>query len=267
MQIKNETLIRKLTKSGFTDKEALIYVTLLELGGGSPSQIAEYSGLKRPNVYNILATLCVRGLVNEIEKKNKLFYQIDKPEKIFRYVQNKVNLANDDLDTAREVIPEIEGLFSILKNRPRVTYYEGKDGLISVYEDMLIIKEPYEMLLFSRIDQFATFLPKDFILKIVKSKAPTGVTTRAIFPDSKENRNFNEMFYKNVPEKFQFKCKYIDTEKFPLFGEIMLYGNSKVAIINLSKDQPMAVIVEDKSLHNMMRTIFELSWNSSLVAE
>lgn len=266
MPIKNELLVKKLQRAGFTDKEALIYVALLELGGGSPSQIAEYSGLKRPNVYNLLTTLCVRGLLNEIEKKNKLFYQIDKPEKIFRYVQNKVNLANDNLDLAKEVIPEIEGLFSVLKNRPRVTYYEGVDGLLSVYEDILTIKKPYEMLLFSKADEFADFLPRDFLLNLMKKKVETGITTRALFPDTPSNRNFNEDYYKNIPEKFWPKCKYINADKFPLVGEIIIYGDSKISIINLAKNQLMAVIIEDKSLHNMLRTIFELSWNSSLVS-
>jgi sugar-specific transcriptional regulator TrmB len=33
MQIKNPSLLTKLEKSGFTDKEALVYVSVLELGG------------------------------------------------------------------------------------------------------------------------------------------------------------------------------------------------------------------------------------------
>lgn len=265
MQIKNETLIKKLEKTGFSNKEALIYVSLLELGGASPSRIAEYSGLKRGIIYNVLTTLCVRGLVNEIEKKNKLFYQIDKPEKVLRFAQNRARKINDDLENTKEVIPEIEGLFSILKNRPKVTYYEGTDGLHSMYEDMVIIEKPYEMLIFSNATEFATFLSKDQILAIMKKKVRTGITTRALFPSTDTDRNFNETYYKNVPEKFQPKCKYVDPNKFPLIGEIVLYGDAKIAIINFDKTHKMGVIIEDKSLHQMMRTIFELSWNSTLV--
>ena len=77
MQIKDQILVKKLEKTGFTDKEALIYVSLLELDGAFPSRIAQYSGLKRATAYDVLTALTIRGLVNEIEKKNKLFYQIE----------------------------------------------------------------------------------------------------------------------------------------------------------------------------------------------
>jgi CRISPR/Cas system-associated protein endoribonuclease Cas2 len=146
-----------------------------------------------------------------------------------------------------------------------VTYYEGTDGLLSVYEDILKVKEPYEMLLFSKADEFASFLPRDFMQNIMKKKVQTGITTRALFPNTESNKNFNETYFKNVPERFQIKCKYIDEDKFALSGEIIIYGDSKISIINLNKNQLMAVIIEDKSLHNMLRTIFELSWNSTLV--
>jgi len=73
MQIQNPDFLKKLEKSGLSDKEALVYLSLLELGGAFPSKIAEYSGLNRSTVYMVLLNLSVRGLVNEIEKKNKFF--------------------------------------------------------------------------------------------------------------------------------------------------------------------------------------------------
>ena len=71
MEIQNKDLLQKLNRSGFTDKESLVYVSLLELGGAYPSRIAQYCNLRRSTVYNILLSLSVRGIVNEIEKKNK----------------------------------------------------------------------------------------------------------------------------------------------------------------------------------------------------
>lgn len=265
MQIKNEALVKKLEKTGFSNKEALIYVSLLELGGATPSKIAEYSGLKRGIIYNILTTLSVRGLINEIDRKNKMYYQIDKPEKIFRYTKNRAEQVNDDLDRVKEIIPEIEGLFSIVKNRPKVTYYENTDGILSLYEDMLGVEKAYEMLVFSKTDGATDFYPKNFIPTIAKKKAEHGITTRAIVPNTSEGKNFSETHYNGVPEKIWPKCRFLDPTKFPLEGEIIIYGDSKISIVNMERNQLIGVIIEDKALHNMMRTIFELSWNSSLV--
>ena len=82
MKIKDMTLLKKLEKVGLSDKESLIYASLLELGGAYPSKIAEYTGLNRSTVYMILLQMSVKGIVNEIEKKNKQFYQIEKPSKL-----------------------------------------------------------------------------------------------------------------------------------------------------------------------------------------
>lgn len=267
MQIQNLTLQNKLEKAGFHEKEAKVYVSLLELGGAYPSRIAEYSGLNRSTVYKILLNLSVRGLVSEIEKGKKLFYQIEKPEKILRYTSNQVKAAEDNLEKAKEIVPEIEGLFGVLKNHPKVAYYEGVEGLLSIYEDMLTPKKPYEMLAFSRADELESFFPMKFFKDFIRTKAEKGITTRGIIPDTTENRKYSERLFVGVEEKFWPKRRYIPTDKFIFSGEIVLYGDSKLALINFDKSQMTGLIVEDKSLHGAMRTIFELSWHSSLIKE
>ena len=267
MEIKNLTLVKKLEKSGFSDKEASVYVALLELGGAFPSRIAEYCGLKRATTYNVLLTLSIRGVINEIEKRNKLFYQIEKPEKISRYAQGQISRAEDALDNTKKIIPEIESLYNSLKDHPSVSYYEGTEGLLSIYEDMISGKKPYEMLAFSKADDFVNFLSAEFLKKFVSKKVEIGITTRGLIPDTPENRNFSETYFGKTPEKFWPKRKYIKPENFPLSGEIIMYSDSKIAIINFNNNQMTGIVVDDRALHQMMRTIFELSWNSSLVTE
>jgi len=265
MQVKNHILIKKLEKTGFTDKEALVYVSLLELGGAFPSRIAEYSGLKRATVYFILTALSVRGLVNEIERKNKLFYQIEKPEKILRYAQNKVNESEDSLEKTKTLIPEISQLFDLLKDHSKVTYYEGLDGLLSIYEDMININKPYEMLAFSKASELIPLVPDKFIKNYTKKKIELGITTKIFVPDTPENREHLPIYPENTPKKFYPIMKYIAPEKFDFNGEIVIYGDSKIAITNFGGNKLTGVIMEDKALNGMMRVIFELAWESKSV--
>ena len=267
MQILNGALIKKLEKAGFTDKEAVVYVALLELGGAFPSRIAEYTGLKRSTIYFVLTALSIRGLINEIEKKNKLFYQIEKPEKILRFAQNKVSESEDSLDHTKALIPEISNLFNLLKNNSKVTYYEGVNGWMSMYEDKMSEKKPSEMVGFSKTGDIARMIPEKFLAKYVKRKAEIGMTSRAIVPDTQENRKYFEVYLKNVPVKFCPKARYIDPIKFSFNGEITAYGDSKVAIMNFNGNQMVGVIIEDKNINQMMRTIFELAWDSRSAKE
>lgn len=267
MQIKNLELVEKMKKGGFTDKEALIYVSVLELGGAYPSKVAAYSGLNRTTAYHILATLAIKGLVGEIERKNKFFYQAEKPEKILGFARRQISLAEEKLDLVKTILPDIEGLFGANGERPKVTYHEGVDGLLSIYEDMLNQNKPYEMLSFSRADELEGFIPKKFFKNFIEEKAKQGITTRGIIPDTPENRKYSERLFAHVPKKFWPERKYIPKEKFLYSGEITIYGDSKISIVNFEKNALTGVVIEDKALHSAMQTIFELSWHSTLVSE
>lgn len=263
MNIKNQSFLKKLEKTGFSDKEALVYLTLLELGGAYPSKIAEYSELNRSTVYKILLNLSVRGLINEIEKKNKLFYQIEKTDRFIKYAESRVKQAEDSLDTAKSIIPEINEFHGILGEKPKITYYEGIDGIVTIYEDHLITDKPYEMLAWADTSELKGFLPKAFFDTYVKSKEKTGITTRGIIQDTTEGHQFNSVRYGNIKKNVWPNIRFASKDKFPMTGEIVVYGKNKVSIVNFSKSNAIGTIIEDEKIHNMMKTIFNMCWESS----
>jgi sugar-specific transcriptional regulator TrmB len=267
MQIKNPSLLQKLEKAGFNSKEALVYTSLLELGGSYPSRIAEYCGLKRSTVYNILVTLSIRGLINEIEKRNKLFYQIEKPEKVVKYTESRIRRAEEESEKMKSILPDIEGLFGSLGTRPKVTYFENIDGILSIYEDMITTDKKYELLAFSNTKELENILPEKFFENFRRSKESNGITARGIVPDTKGDRTFNDKFFKGYKKEIVPNMKYVSREQFPYKGEIVIYGDNKVAIINLSREHLTGTIIEDETIHGMMKMMFELSWNSKQVIE
>jgi sugar-specific transcriptional regulator TrmB len=267
MEVKNTILLNKLKRTGLSDKESAVYVSVLELGGAYPAKIALYAGLNRSTTYKILTDLSIKGLVNEIEKRNKYFYQIEKPDKVLQLANTRVKQAEEALDETKSLIPEIDGLYHALKNHPRVTYYEGVDAVTSIYKDMMEVEKPYEMLAFSRADKMEPFFSKDFFKWWVETKVKKKISTRAIVPDLLENREYSQRIFENAPKEFWPVTRYIPEEKFPYAGEITIYGDSRISIVNFEKTQLSAIVIEDKGLYSAMRTIFELSWNSGLVKE
>jgi sugar-specific transcriptional regulator TrmB len=262
MEIKNKNLVQELQKSGFTDKEALVYVSVLELGGAFPSRIAEYSGIRRSTAYNVLVALSVRGIVNEIEKKKKIFYQVESPEKILRHANNRLQQAKDTIDNINSIIPEIKNIYNIGNNSPKITYYTGREGIFSIYEDMVSYKKPYEMLAFTNGKEFVKFVSGGIADKYFKAKERIGITTRAILPDTEEDKQATKTAYKAINKKYWPVFKFVDKTTFPSATEITMYGNNKVSIINFEENRLAGVIIEDKAIHGMIRAIFELSWDS-----
>jgi sugar-specific transcriptional regulator TrmB len=269
MNIKNEVLLKKLEKAGFNDKESLVYLALLELGGAFPSRIAEYTSLNRSTVYKILLNLSVRGLVNEIEKKNKLFYQIEKPQKLVRYSEDKIRMAEESLDMVKNILPNIENLYSSFEERPKITYYEKEEGILQIYQDHISVDKPYEMLAWANAHELIELLPKKFFDNYVKTKEKIGITTRGILSDTKENRAFNGIRYNDTKEKIIPFLRFVPDEFFPksTLGEITIYGDKKVSIVNFERDKMVGTVIEDASIHKIMKMIFELSWQSKLLNE
>jgi HTH-type transcriptional regulator, sugar sensing transcriptional regulator len=266
VQIQNHKLVERLQKSGFTDKEAKVYVAVLELGGAFPSRIAEYTSLNRSTVYHTLLNLTVRGVVNEIEKKNKLFYQIEKPEKIVRFAQDQIRIAEDKLGTMRSILPDIEGLYGASGKRPKITYYEGLEGIFDLYRDHINVAKPYEMLAWSNAEMLRQTFPPAFFDNYVATKEKIGITTRGIIPDTPENRKFNDVRYEGIRKEIVPRLRFFDHEQFPSV-EVVIYGENKVAIVNFGKSALIGTIIEDDAIHSMMKAVFEMSWNSALAKE
>ena len=247
-------------KIGLSEKESIVYSCLLTLGGAFPSKIAEETKLNRSTVYKILLDLSIKGLVNEIKKRNKAYYQLERPEKLVRYVKGQVNIANDNLEKAQKLLPDIEGLYSLITHKPKISYFEGKEGLMSIYEDMVDNQKKYEMLAISNISEFEKIFPKNFFKDFRRSKERIGITTRGIVPDTEADTTFTERLYEGYKKEVIPKIKIIPASQFPFKGEVTIYGESKVAIVNLNKEFLTGIIIEDKTIHNIMKMTFELSW-------
>lgn len=256
-------LAASLEKIGLSEKEALVYASLMTLGGAFPTQIAEHAKLNRTSVYKILLDLSIKGLVNEIEKRNKIFYQVESPEKLLRYAKSQVTLANDRVEKAERLIPDFEALYASFTNKPKIKYFEGIDGLVTIYDDMITNQKKYEMLAFSNASEFGRVLPAKFFENFRRTKEKIGITTRGIIPDTESDRTYNERYFTGYKEEIVPKIKYVPADQFPFKGEITIYGKNKVAIVNLNKEFLTGLIIEDETIHNMMRLIFELSWKGA----
>jgi HTH-type transcriptional regulator, sugar sensing transcriptional regulator len=267
MQIKNESLVKSLQKTGLTDKEALVYVSLLELGGAYPSKVAEYCGLKRATTYNVLTILSVRGLVNEIEKRNKIFYQIEKPHKFITYSSQLVEKAKEGLERAEKIMPDLESLFSMLGDKPKVLFFEGPETVSSICKDIISGKGNFEMIGFSNADKFKDVLSAKQLNDFVKAKERLNIKTRGILPDTPANRIYGGNVFKNIKQNVWPEIRYLAADKFCYDAEITIYGHNKIAISKFGSENIIGLIVEDKIIHDMMKMIFELAWNSPEVKE
>ncbi len=248
MKNENLAIIKSLEFIGFSKKEVLVYLALLELGKGTVSQISRTAGINRPSGYHVLASLEAKGLIKVSGKKPKQEYLAESPDEIEKLLEKKIKDDEEHIKEARSIIPELKTIHNV-SERPKISFYEGKEGLERVYEDTLTSKE--DILAYASVDDVHQTLPNYFPL-YYKRRAKKGIAIKAIFPDSLEARKLQSFDAEEKRESL-----LIPSEKFSFHPEINIYNN-KVMIA--SWREKLGITIESAEIADAMKKIFELAW-------
>src|SRR3989338_5838037 len=92
---------------GFSEKEATVYVALLELGRGTVTEIARKAGINRTTGYDILDSLSNKGVVNVSGKEPKQEYAAQPPEAVVTYLQREAEAAKERISKAEAFLPQL----------------------------------------------------------------------------------------------------------------------------------------------------------------
>src|SRR3989344_8816025 len=111
---------------GLNEKQAKIYMALLQFGQNTAYAIAETTNLKRPTVYVILEDLRIKGLVRKIPHAKKQLFSAKGPDEFIAESQ-------DRLDRAKTILPQLLALTKS-EQRPRTYVFEGIRGIEQALE-------------------------------------------------------------------------------------------------------------------------------------
>lgn len=114
--------IESLTNMGLSEKEARVYVALLEFEQASAYAIAEKAKIKRPTTYVILDELMKKGLVTKIPNAKKRSFSAKSPEAFFKEQEVK-------MQRSKHILPELMSLAGENERKVKVLYYEGLKGM------------------------------------------------------------------------------------------------------------------------------------------
>jgi sugar-specific transcriptional regulator TrmB len=122
----DERLKNILTRNGLSEKQALVFLACLEGGQMTISQVATLANLKRSITYKVVESLIKDGYLSEIFGEKVRIFQANDPIRILRTVENNT----DDL---KFFIPILKGIFQKHDLKPKVEFYDGKDGIRAIF--------------------------------------------------------------------------------------------------------------------------------------
>lgn len=238
--------LQLLAQFGLTDKEAAVYVALLELGQADVADIAKKADIKRPTAYFVIDDLIRKGFISPAGGAVKQFVA-EKPQKILAIEKNKIN-------QFERALPGLVGLSSNSKHKPSVRFFTGIDGIRAVYEESLLQPAGSEMLAFGNAKAVEESIP-GFAEWYIKRRVEGKIKMRALVTDTPYHRKIVER------DKVELRrTRLLEHELFAQDVEINIYGD-KVAMISFVENELVGVILESKVFAAGHKEMFEILWS------
>ena len=131
-------LEKYLQEIGLNEKEASVYLALLQYDNASVIDISGKTKINRSTTYTILESLSKKGLVSETTVGKKTRYQAESPERLETFVERQKVLLDEHSKRLKDIIPQIKSVQREIGEKPTVQYFEGKEGIFALNESIFI---------------------------------------------------------------------------------------------------------------------------------
>src|SRR3989339_2078604 len=157
-------LYKVLTNIGLTEKEATIYLSLLELSTASAFEISKKIKIPHSTVYVILSSLEKKGLITKYEQDKTAKFIAMGPNALINFLEKKKKDIDEKKIELEHAFSELSALHLSSQQRPRLRLYEGNHSVPLLEQDA---DEEYDRLKTSII---YAFTPLDIVNEFDKNQ-------------------------------------------------------------------------------------------------
>ncbi len=247
-------LEKYLQNIGLTDKESVVYLSLIQVDNASVLDLSKKTKLKRPTVYVVLDSLAKKGLVSETTVGKKTHYQAEPPERLETFVDRQKLVLEENSKRLKDIIPEIKSLERSSGERPVVKYYEGKEGIVSATEETfgkgpLSQNEPI-YIVYSR-DLLDKVFPIEERGKYKKERLNRKVKSKVIY--TYENSE--------IPSDEMGERIKIDGKKYPITCDIGIFKDKvRISVLN---NKFSSIFIQSEDVAETMKSLIRLIIDSN----
>lgn len=239
---------------GLNDSQANMYVLLMQHGSLTPPEAAKLSGETRTTVYSIFDKLEKLGLVKKKPDTKKATYIPENPAALERLAESKYQQSVELKQKISSNMQRYMTYFYTYQEQPGVRFFQGKDGIIKMYEDQLRTKQN---IYFLRSESDVNIMGKT-IYKVIENRHKLGIKVFGIEANEADNVEFSQKNDKRLGREMVFYPQ--GTYTAPV--NIYTYGN-KTALISYG-EEVIGTIVESpqiakafRQIHSILKDSFE----------
>jgi sugar-specific transcriptional regulator TrmB len=235
-----------LEQIGVTGRRAKFYLAALELGEAPVHAVARKAGLQRTTAYDVLARLTEEKLVTSVQKRGKVYVAAEDPRRLLR-------LFDERQQALATILPELQSLYNRSGIKPKIRYYEGREGLATVFADTLECHSKQLSAILSMADlREAPGNEEEYIAERVRR----GIQLRVIRSPAKELGD--DLWPTSAAELRELRYAPRGT----IFSMTTWIYDDKVSMISSSREN-FGMIIESAEFSQTMTNLFTVLWTAS----
>lgn len=244
-----------LEGQGYNQNEIKVYIDLVAHGQSYASTVAVRTKLDRTTVYSILKKLSSQGIIVQTHIEGVNAYIALSPDVFLNKLDYKIESLQAERRLTSDFIEQISQIQQTKFDYPKIQIYEGEEAIISLYEGSL--KDSDQQKAFLTLKNIPQKLKNYLQSSYIQQKITKNVQSQVLVADSSVARKYKEKDLTSNRE-----TKLITKYPFELHSELILFQQSKIAIIDFHK-APYGIVVQSSTLYKTMLTIFDCLWLGS----
>lgn len=237
-----------LKESGLNEKQANVYMALLELGTASVQLVAQKAGLKRPTTYLILEELEQKGLVGLVPQK-KILYTAESPDRL-------IGDMNKRQEMLKRFMPDLLAIYNVKAEKPQVQLFPGQEGVHQVYDQIL---ESGSVDFFGTIGDVQTYLAER-LKEFQKLVLDGTLHARELFAPTTADKEYAK-FFPNLPN---YELRFVDSG-ISMPTDCALFKDT-VALF-FYKPQLFVLVIKSKDVCQSFQALYNLAWQTAIPSQ
>ncbi|PIZ65981.1 hypothetical protein CO051_06550 [Candidatus Roizmanbacteria bacterium CG_4_9_14_0_2_um_filter_39_13] len=244
-----DKLKHNLNTLGLSEEEISIYITALEQGSTTVLELARITKIPRTTVYLLIDSLTEKGLLQLTADGKKKLYVPASPEELINMATKKRDQLEKSISSLGQELPQLQALYNMSHQKPKIRYYEGIEEVKKIYEDSLSAEKIY----FQHMSEKGKELMGEYGETYWALLMQKMIHTKQIIAENDKNRAYiqNESTQRNqmicIPEKYSTNIDYI------------IYGDN-VAFITYKDRVPVGVVISDPEIVHFEKIRFMMVW-------
>jgi hypothetical protein len=247
-----------LSELGLSGKEIRVYLTLLSLGSAPASVLGKKTNIVRSTAKYTCEQLRRKKLVSVLTKNGTDWYTVEPPKKIFLLLEEQKHTLEQKTSAAQRILSSLEHLHHPQSTMAKVQFFEGVDGIIEMFDDVLITGETL----------FGAFrLGANIHLDILNYVKQTYIPKRKELENTAYmlvNENEATTAYRKRDAEMNRITLQMDKERYPFDTCMHIYGK-KVAFYSYDEHDLTGVLIQNENIFHTQQALFRMAWELALM--